>query len=107
MVAAPGKEPCLHVFVFDVVPGLDLSRRLARFRQQSFLIGNVRFDGVGDEKIGASTGGLCQLRKALFCFRFKAHAEGGASCVRHEHILTHREWGRKSGRDSSLRDPAH
>jgi len=59
MVGAPGEEPGLHIFMFDVVSRLHLAAGLANLRQQSFLVGDVRFDGIRNEKIGTSTGSLC------------------------------------------------
>jgi hypothetical protein len=55
MVGAPGEEPGLHVFVFDVMSRLDLTGTLPSLCQQSFLVGNIRFDGIGDEEIGTPT----------------------------------------------------
>jgi len=59
MVGAPGEEPSFHIFVFDVVARLYLTAGLAGFRKQSFLVGNIGFDGIGNEEIGATTGSLC------------------------------------------------
>ena len=51
MVRAPGKEPCLHVLMPDVVPGFYMAVRLAQFRQHLFLVGNVGFNGVGNKEV--------------------------------------------------------
>jgi len=87
VVRPPGKEPGFHVFVPDIVPGFYLTLGLAGFRQHSFLIGNVGFDRVGDEKIRAAARGLGQLGESFLCLRIKPDAEGCSPCVRHEHIL--------------------
>jgi hypothetical protein len=47
-IRAPGEEPFFHVFVFDVVAGLDSAISLADFKGQAFLIGDVGLDSVGD-----------------------------------------------------------
>jgi len=87
VVRPPGKEPGFHVFVPDIVPGFYLPLGLAGFRQHSFLIGNVGFDRIGDEKIRAAARSLGQLGESFFGFRIEPDAEGCAPCVRHEHIL--------------------
>jgi hypothetical protein len=63
---APGKQPGFHVFVSDVVAGLDLAVGLANFGEQAFLVGDVGFDGVGDEEVGAAAGGFGEMGEALF-----------------------------------------
>ena len=97
MVRPPGKEPGFHVLVPDIVPGFYLSPGLPGFRQHSFLIGNVGFDRVGDEKVGATARSLGQLGEPFLGFRIEPDAERCAACVRHEHILARRfrrlSWG--------------
>ena len=59
MVGAPREEPGLHIFVFDIVSGLHLAGGLPSLCQQSFLVGNIGFDGIGDQEIGTPAGSLC------------------------------------------------
>jgi hypothetical protein len=51
MVGAPGEEPSLHIFVFDVVSRFHLVGGLPGISEQSFLVGNIGFDSIGDEEI--------------------------------------------------------
>ena len=51
MVCTPGKEPCLHVLMPDVVPRLYLLVCLAQLRQHLFLVGYVGLNRVGDEEV--------------------------------------------------------
>src|SRR6266853_274590 len=69
---------------------LDLTRTLVRLGEQPFLIGDIGFDCIGNEKVGTPAGGLCQLRQASLGFWSEPHTKCGASCVRHEYILAHR-----------------
>lgn len=71
VVRTPGKEPGFHVLMPDVMPGLHLPVCLAQFRQHLFLVGNVGLNGIGDEKIRAAAGGLCQPGQPLFGGRFQ------------------------------------
>jgi hypothetical protein len=83
MIRAPGKEPCLHVLMPDVVPGLHLAVRVAELRQHLFLVGNVRLYRIGNEEVRAAAGSLCQLGQPLLCCRFQPDAQG----CRHGDIL--------------------
>lgn len=87
MIGAPGQQPRLHILVPDVMAGLDLPVGLLNLRPQALLIGNVGFDGIGDEEIRAAARLLGQLREALFDARLEPDAEGRAGSVRHKHIL--------------------
>ena len=88
VVRAPGEQPRLHVFTRDVMPGLDLAVSLADLGQHSLLVGNVRLDGIRDQKVRAAPGSLRQAGQAPFDLRFQADAESCTTCVRHEHIVT-------------------
>jgi hypothetical protein len=65
VLGPPGKQPSFHVFLFDEMAGGDLALSLANFGEHSFLIGDVRLDGIGDQEIGASARGLGELREAF------------------------------------------
>lgn len=66
MIRAPGQQPGFHVLVPNVVTGLHLPVGLLNLRSHAFLVGNIRFDGIGNEKIRASAGLLGQFRESLF-----------------------------------------
>ena len=89
VLRAPGEQPSLHVLALDVVARLHLTVRLLNLGQHSFLIRNVRLDGIRDQEVGTAAGSLRQPGQASFDLRFQADTEGGAACVRHEHILAH------------------
>ena len=89
MLGPPGKQPRFHVFLFDEMAGGDLALSLANIREHSFLIGDVRLDGIGDQEIRASARGLGELREAFLDFGFEADTERATACVRHEHSLSH------------------
>src|SRR5208282_4881139 len=55
-----------------------------------FLIGDVRFHGIRDQKIRTAPRGLRQLRQAFLGFRLQPDAKGCTPCVCHEHILAQR-----------------
>jgi hypothetical protein len=65
MIRAPRQEPSFHIFVPDVVAGLHLPIGVPNFPQHSLLVGNVGFDGIGDQKVCASARLFGQLRKAF------------------------------------------
>ena len=95
---APGKQPGPHVFVPDVVAGLHLAVGLAHLCKDALLIGDVGFDGIGNQKIGAAARGFRQLGEAALGFGLEAYAERSATCVRHEHSIAHRgRTGLKTG----------
>ncbi len=56
MIRAPGQQPGFHVLVPDVVTGFHLPVGLLYFRPHALLVGNIGFDGIGDEEIRASAG---------------------------------------------------
>jgi hypothetical protein len=87
MLRTPRQQPCFHVFVFDVVAGLHLAFHLTDFSQHPLLIGDVRLDRIGDEKVGTSSRQPGQLGQPLLGVCLQTDAEGCAWCVRHEHIL--------------------
>jgi hypothetical protein len=91
VVGSPGKQPSFHVFLFDEMAGGNLALSQANFGEHSFLIGDVRLDGIGDQEIRTSARGLGKLREAFLDFRLEADAERATACVRHEHSLSHRE----------------
>lgn len=95
MVRAPGEQPRLHVLGADIVACLDLTVGLTDLGQHSFLICHVAFDGVGDQEVGTAAGGLGEPSQAPFDLWFQTNTESGTTCVRHEHMLAHRE-GTKS-----------
>src|ERR1700676_3436610 len=89
---APGKQPGLHIFVPDVVAGLHLAIGLAHLREHALLIGDVGFDSIGNQKIGAAARGFRQPCKAAFGLGLESYAESGAVCVRHEHSIAQKQW---------------
>ena len=89
MIRAPRQQPGFHVLVPDVVAGLHLPVGLLNFRLYAFLVGNVRFDGIGDEEIRASASLLGQFREAPFDGRLEPDTERCTGSVRHEHLLAH------------------
>lgn len=93
VVRAPGEQPGLHVLVSDIVACFDLAVRFSNRSQHSFLIGNVRLDGIRDQKVRTASRGLRQPRQAPFNLRPQADAQGGTACVRHEHMVTRAEQG--------------
>lgn len=95
MIGAPGQKPRFHIFVSDVVARLDLPACLPDFGAHAFLVGNVRFDSVGDQEIRASPRLSRQLREALLDGRLEPDTEGGAGSVRHKHFLAH--WSKARG----------
>jgi hypothetical protein len=50
---------------------LDLNFRLTDFSQHPLLIGNVRFDRIGDEKVRTPPGCLSQIRQRLLELGFR------------------------------------
>ncbi len=94
MIRAPRQQPRFHVLVPDVVTGLHLPVGLLKLRSQAFLVGNVGFDGIGDEKIRASASLLGQLRETSFDGRLEPDTERGTGSVRHKHLLAHLPGGR-------------
>jgi hypothetical protein len=50
---APGKKPCFHVFVADVVARFDLTASLTSFRANAFLSG-AKVNGVRDEQVAVA-----------------------------------------------------
>jgi hypothetical protein len=48
VLGIPGKQPSLHIRVFDVMARLHLALAPLRFGEESLLVGDVRFDGVGN-----------------------------------------------------------
>ena len=89
MIRAPRQQPGFHVFVPDVVTGLHLPAGLLNLRPHALLVGNVGFDGIGDEEIRASAGLPDQLRETLFDGRLEPDAERCTGSVRHKHFLAH------------------
>jgi hypothetical protein len=94
MTRAPGQQPGFHVLVPDVVTGLHLPVGLLNLRSHALLVGNVGFDGIGDQEIRASAGLLGQLRETPFDSRFEPDTERGTGSVRHKHLLAHSPGGR-------------
>lgn len=78
MTRAPGQQPGSHVLVPDVVAGLHLPVGLLNLRAHALLVGNVGFDGIGDEEIRASASLLGQFRETPFDGRLEPDAERGA-----------------------------
>ena len=70
VTGSPGKQPGLHIFVADVVAGLDLTIGLAELREQPHLIRDVGINGVGDQKIRATSGSLGQTSETFLGLRF-------------------------------------
>jgi hypothetical protein len=60
--------------MLDVVAGLHLALCLAKFGEQSLLVGNVGFYGIGNKKVGASAGSRGQFCKAAFGFGLQPYA---------------------------------
>ena len=87
-IRAPGKQPSLHVFVADVVAGLHLAVGLAHFRENALLVGNVRFDSIGNQEIGAAARSFRKLCEATLGAGLEAYAESRTPCVHHEHRIT-------------------
>src|ERR1700733_13833126 len=92
-VGPPRKQPRLHVLMGNVVPRPDLPLSVADLREHFFLIGNIGFDSIGDEKIRAAPGNLGQPGQPPLGVWLQTNAERCATCVRHEHTLS---------RDSSI-----
>lgn len=90
----PGEQPGLHVFVANIMAGLELAVSEAEVSAEALLVGDVRLDGIGDEEVGAAAGLASQFGEPLLGCGFQAHAEGGAFCVCHEHIMAWKERGR-------------
>jgi len=88
VLRAPGEQPGFHVFIPDIVARLYLTVGLTNLRQHALLIGHVRLDGVRNQEIRAAAGTLGQPSQAFLDLGFQADAEGAATCVRHEHIIT-------------------
>ena len=89
MVGTPGQQPRLHVFVLDVMAGLDLAVRLTDLGEHPLLVGHVGFDRIRDEKVGASPRNLGQFSQPPLDLRFQPDTQGRTPCVRHKHILAH------------------
>ena len=87
-ICSPGKQPGFHVLVRNVMPRRDLPLCLADLGQHSLLVCDVGFNRIGNEKIRASPGNCGQFGKPLLDRRLQPDAEGCASCVRHEHMLS-------------------
>jgi len=89
MIRAPAQQPSLHVFVPDVVTGLHLPVGLLNLGPHALLVGNVGFDGIGDEEIRASASLLGQFRETPFDGRLEPDTECCTGGVRHKHLLAH------------------
>lgn len=63
--SAPGQEPSFHVFMADVMPGFDLAAGEAEVGAQALLVGEVGFDGIGNQEVGAAAGFASKLRQTL------------------------------------------
>lgn len=87
MLRAPGKQPGFHVFVANVMAGLELPVREPELGVQAFLVAEIGFHGIGDEKICAAARSFGELGQAFFGGALQANAEGGIFCVGHEHIV--------------------
>jgi len=94
MIRAPRQQPGFHVFVPDVVTRFHLPAGLLNLRPHALLVGNVGFDGIGDEEIRASASLLGQLRETLFDGWLEPDTEGRTGSVRHKHLLAHLAGGR-------------
>ena len=94
MTRAPRQQPRFHVLVPDVVTGLHLPVGLLNLRPHTFLVGNIGFDGIGDEEIRASASLLGQFRETPFDGRLEPDTERGTGSVRHKHLLAHLPVGR-------------
>jgi len=88
VLGPPRQQPRLHVLVLDVMSRFDLAIRLTDLGQHPFLIGDVGFHGVRDQKIRTASRGLRQPGQPFLGFRLQPDAQGRAPCVCHEHILT-------------------
>lgn len=83
----PGKQPRLHVLVANVVAGLCLPISKTKVRAEPFLVGEIGFDSISNEKVGASTGIFGQPGEAFLSVSFQADTEGASFCVCHEHSM--------------------
>jgi len=95
MIRTPGQQPSFHILVPNVVTGLHLPVGLLNLRPHALLVGNVGFDGIGDEEIRTSAGLLRQLRKTLSDGRLEPDTERCTGSVRHKHFLAHLHGGRR------------
>lgn len=86
MRGAPAEEPGLHIFVANVVAGLNLAVSKAKVCAKALLVAEVGLHCIGDEKVGAAPGFFGEFGQASFRGGFHADAEGGGFCVCHEHM---------------------
>ena len=64
---------------------------------QALLIGEVGFDGIGDEEVGTPTGLASKVGETLFGGGLEANTERGIVCVCHEHIMARAASREKAG----------